>query len=127
IGTNDLIQYTLAADRNNPKVKQYYDSCHPAVLHSIKRVVDAAHQAGIQVSLCGEMAADPLKAIMLLGFGITDFSMSSPAIPLVKQALAKVTGSRAAAIAADVLAMDSATAVRAYLADVRRELSLADS
>jgi phosphotransferase system, enzyme I, PtsP len=127
IGTNDLIQYTLAADRNNPKVKQYYDSCHPAVLLSIKRVVDAARQAGIQVSLCGEMAADPLKAILLLGLGITDFSMSSPAIPVVKQALARVTGSRAAAIAADVLAMDSATAVRAYLAGIRSELGLADS
>jgi phosphotransferase system enzyme I (PtsP) len=127
IGTNDLIQYTLAADRNNPKVKQYYDSCHPAVLLSIKRVVDAARHAGIQVSLCGEMAADPLKAILLLGLGITDFSMSSPAIPVVKQALARVTGSRAAAIAADVLAMDSATAVRAYLAGIRSELGLADS
>ncbi|HEY5976158.1 MAG TPA: phosphoenolpyruvate--protein phosphotransferase [Geobacteraceae bacterium] len=127
IGTNDLIQYTLAADRNNPKVKQYYDSCHPAVLLSIKRVVDAARQAGIQVSLCGEMAADPLKAILLLGLGITDFSMSSPAIPVVKQALARVTGSRAAVIAADVLAMDSATAVRAYLAGIRSELGLADS
>ena len=87
IGTNDLIQYTLAADRNNPKVRKYYDPYHPAVLASIRRVTEVALKAGKGVSLCGEMAADPLNAVLLLGMGITEFSLSAPAIPVVKQAL----------------------------------------
>lgn len=91
IGTNDLIQYTLAADRNNPKVKQYYDPYHPAILHSIKRVADVAGAAGKKVSICGEMAADPINAILLLGMGISDFSLTAPYIPLIKQAILKIT------------------------------------
>lgn len=87
IGTNDLIQYTLAADRNNPQVKQYYDPHHPAVLHSIKQVADAARKSGKKASVCGEMAADPLNALLLIGMGIHDFSLSAPCIPLVKQAI----------------------------------------
>ena len=81
IGTNDLIQYTLAADRNNPRVKKYYDPCHPAVLHSIKRVADAAAKAGKKASVCGEMAADPLNALLMLGMGIREFSLSAPMHP----------------------------------------------
>lgn len=87
IGTNDLIQYTLAADRNNASVKKYYDPYHPAILHSIKRVADAANKAGKKASVCGEMAADPLCALMLAGMGIREFSLSAPSIPVVKQAL----------------------------------------
>jgi phosphotransferase system enzyme I (PtsP) len=70
IGTNDLIQYTLAVDRNNSRVRQYYDPHHPAILHSIKRVADAAAKAGKKASVCGEMAADPLNALLLAGMGI---------------------------------------------------------
>ncbi len=87
IGTNDLIQYTLAADRNNAGVRHYYDPYHPAVLHSIKRVADAANKAGKKASVCGEMAADPLCALLLTGMGIKEFSLSAPSIPVVKQAL----------------------------------------
>jgi phosphotransferase system enzyme I (PtsP) len=87
IGTNDLIQYTLAADRNNARVKHYYDPHHPAILHSIKRVADAANKAGKKVSVCGEMAADPLSALLLAGMGIREFSLSAPSIPLVKKAI----------------------------------------
>ena len=87
IGTNDLIQYTLAADRNNAGVRQYYDPYHPAILHSIKRVADAANKAGKKASVCGEMAADPLCALLLTGMGIREFSLSAPSIPVVKQAL----------------------------------------
>lgn len=87
IGTNDLIQYTLAADRNNSQVKQYYNPHHPAVLHSIKQVADTARKAGKKASVCGEMAADPINTLLLIGMGIYDFSISAPSIPLVKQAI----------------------------------------
>ncbi len=124
IGTNDLIQYTLAADRNNPKVKKYYDPYHPAVLHSIKRVADAVHQANKQVSLCGEMAADPVNAILLLGLGISDFSLSAPLIPVVKQALRMVSLAMAKEMAAQVLQLESGKEIKAYLEGIRKELGL---
>ncbi len=122
IGTNDLIQYTLAADRNNPKVRRYYDPHHPAILHAIKTVVDAAMTAGKKVSICGEMAADPLNAVILLGMGIREFSMSSPAIPVIKQALQNVDILRAEEIARKVLTLESSSAIRECLAEFRREL-----
>jgi phosphotransferase system enzyme I (PtsP) len=124
IGTNDLIQYTLAADRNNPKVKKYYDPFHPAVLHSIKRVVDAANKAKKGVSLCGEMAADPVAAVLLLGIGITDFSLSAPSIPVIKQAMRKVTLAAARTIADTALAMETGSEIGGYLETVRKELDL---
>ena len=124
IGTNDLIQYTLAADRNNPKVKKYYDPYHPAVLHSIKRVADIANLAGKQVSLCGEMAADPVGAVILLGLGISDFSLSAPAIPIIKQTIRKVSKARAMEVAEHVLSMESCGDIRTYLEEVRIELSI---
>jgi phosphotransferase system, enzyme I, PtsP len=87
IGTNDLIQYTLAADRNNPNMKQYYDPLHPAVLQSIKRVADAAARTGKKASVCGEMASDPVIALLFAGMGITEFSLSASSIPVVKHAI----------------------------------------
>ena len=124
IGTNDLIQYTLAADRNNAKVKKYYDAFHPAVLHSIKRVADVANQAGKQVSICGEMAADPVSAILLLGMGISDFSLSAPAIPVVKQTIRRISHAKATAVAECALAMDSCDEIRGYMEEVRKELGI---
>jgi len=124
IGTNDLIQYTLAADRNNPKVKKYFDPYHPAVLHSIKRVVEVADKAGKSVSICGEMAADPLSALLLMGIGITDFSLSSPSIPIVKQTIRNVTISSAREIAKRVLAMETGGEIRGYLEKMGRELGV---
>lgn len=124
IGTNDLIQYTLAADRNNPKVKGYYTPYHPAVLHSIKRVADAAHAAAIPVSLCGEMAADPVSALLLAGLGITDLSMSSPSIPLVKQVLRSTSMAKARELAKAVLEMESSEEISAYLKESALEFGL---
>lgn len=124
IGTNDLIQYTLAADRNNPKVKQYYDPYHPAILHSIKRVADVAGAAGKKVSICGEMAAEPINAILLLGMGISDFSLTAPYIPLIKQALMKITLAEAKEISAAALQMESSAAIREYLAKAKAALKL---
>jgi len=124
IGTNDLIQYTLAADRNNPKVKKYYDPYHPAVLSSIRQVADVGRQAGKPVSLCGEMAAEPINAVLLLGMGITDFSLSAPYIPVVKQAIRKVSLGQAQNIADTVLSMESGNDIRSYLEEVRAQMGL---
>lgn len=124
IGTNDLIQYTMAADRNNSKVKRYYDPFHPAVLHSIKRVVDVAISEDKPVSICGEMASIPIAAVLLLGMGITDFSLSAPAIPNIKQVIRKVSREAAWEVAAHALSMESADDIRAYLEIVKAELEL---
>ena len=122
IGSNDLIQYTLACDRNNPRVKKWYDPYHPAVLHSIKKVADAAAKAGKPASLCGEMAGDPVGAVLLMGLGVRSFSLSAPNIPQVKEAIRSVSLSRATAIAQHVLGMASAQEIAAYLAEVQQEL-----
>jgi len=122
IGTNDLIQYTLAADRNNPRVKQYYDPYHPAVLHSIKRVADAAAKAGKKASVCGEMAAEPINALLLLGMGIREFSLSAPSIPVVKQAIRSHGIAECRVLARQVLACASSAEVRDKLDKARRKL-----
>ncbi|MEI6207183.1 MAG: phosphoenolpyruvate--protein phosphotransferase [Desulfuromonadales bacterium] len=122
IGTNDLIQYTLAADRNNARVRQYYDQHHPAVLLSIKRVADAANKAGIKVSVCGEMAGDPLNALLLAGMGITEFSLSAPSIPAVKQAIRDHSFEECRKLARAVLSCRSNADVGRRLADARTKL-----
>lgn len=122
IGTNDLIQYLLAADRNNPKVKQYYEPYHPAVLHAIKRVADVGHSMGKKVSVCGEMAADPLNALLLVGMGIREFSLSAPSIPLVKQAIRAHSLRLCQAMARKVLGFDTACEIKKYLTKRRNEL-----
>lgn len=124
IGTNDLIQYTLAADRNNPKVKDYYTPYHPALLHSIKRVAEVAKEAGIPVSLCGEMAADPLNALLLAGLGITDLSMSSPSIPKVKQAILGADYQAACNLAAKLLNLESSLEIADCLKESSLELGI---
>ncbi|MBJ6723251.1 phosphoenolpyruvate--protein phosphotransferase [Geomesophilobacter sediminis] len=123
IGTNDLIQYTLACDRNNQRVKRWYDPYHPAVLRSIRRVADAARDAGKPVTLCGEMAADPVNALLLMGLGIRSFSLSAPAIPAVKEAIRRVSMEEAKKIAGRVLRMESGQAIRKYLEGVNAEIA----
>lgn len=115
IGTNDLSQYVMAADRTNPQVAKLADPLHPAVLRMIHQTVQTAHQAGIWVGLCGEIAADPLAAPILLGLGIDEFSLNPQAIPTLKQKITQLTVAQAQAIALSALKLDSAAKVRSLL------------
>jgi len=90
IGTNDLIQYYLAVDRSNEFVSYLYKPMHPSILRLIKFVIETAHREGKEITVCGEMAADPLSAIVLLGFGLKKFSMNPIFIPRIKKALRSV-------------------------------------
>ena len=85
IGTNDLTQYIMAADRGNNQVSKYYNSTHPALLKAMQLIASAAHQHNIPVSVCGELASDPNYTHMLLNIGIDRLSVNSSAIPLIKE------------------------------------------
>ncbi|MDR3145237.1 MAG: phosphoenolpyruvate--protein phosphotransferase [Treponema sp.] len=99
IGTNDLLQYTLAVDRGNEKVNYLAQPFHPAMLRLLRISIDAAHAGGIRVAMCGELAGDPLATVLLLGLGLDEFSMTASAIPQVKRIIrrADFEGSRALA------------------------------
>jgi phosphocarrier protein FPr len=115
IGTNDLSQYTMAADRTNPKVASLADAFTPAVLRMIRQTVIVARQAGIEVSVCGQLASEPAAIPILLGLGVNELSVNPPAISKVKEEIARLTMDRAMAIADAVLQLDSAQAVKSFL------------
>lgn len=115
VGTNDLIQYTLAIDRSNEQLSHMYQPLHPAVLRSLRRIVQAAHGAGIPACLCGEMAGDPLFLPVLLGLGFDELSMGTGSILRVKQILRRCTVARAARIAEGCFAFSTAAEVEMYL------------
>lgn len=120
IGTNDLAQYTLAADRTNADVTTLADAFHPAVLRLIRMVIEAAHTHNRWVGLCGELASDPLIVPVLLGLGLDEFSMTARAIPLAKQTIRRYSKSEAREIAQHALSLGTAAAVRAYLQSVAK-------
>lgn len=116
IGTNDLTQYTFAADRGNARVAHVGDPLHPAVLRQIARVIQAAHAAGRWVGLCGELAGDPTAIPVLLGLGLDEFSMAASSIPAAKAVLARWTVTAARDLARRALDLPDSAAVRAAVA-----------
>ncbi len=115
IGTNDLTQYLLAVDRNNPRVASLYDSLHPAVIRAILQVVESARAHNKPVSVCGEMAGDPIAALLLLAMGIDSLSMSVSSLPRVKWVIRNVTRERARQILSEVLLIEDTAGIRKYL------------
>jgi phosphoenolpyruvate-protein kinase (PTS system EI component) len=120
IGTNDLTQYLLAADRTNPALAAAQDPMHPAVLRSIRSVVGAAHARGIPVAVCGEMAGDPDAAIVLTGLGIDELSMDAGSFGPVKRSLAPISRGDAVAVANHAAAARSAAEARSVVTDALR-------
>jgi len=112
IGTNDLTQYTMAAERTNEKVAHLGDACHPAVLRQIRSILQAAHSEGIWVGLCGELAGEPDAIPILLGLGLDEFSMAPTSIPRAKTILRSWSKAEATQLAKEVLDFDSAEDVR---------------
>lgn len=128
IGTNDLIQYTIAVDRGNERVAYLHEPFHIAVLRLIKMTIDAGHAAGITVGMCGEMAADPLAALLLVGLGLDEFSMSARGIPEVKKIISSIEKRSAAQVAERVMGMTSPDDVANALYDaVSANPSLSDA
>ncbi len=117
IGTNDLIQYTLAVDRGNEHVAELYDPFHPAVLMLIENTVRAARKAGIPVSICGEMASSPFSVPLLVGLGVTELSMTSGAVPMVKEIIR--------ALDSGDVAKDARRALEAGTGDEVRHIAIA--
>ena len=117
IGTNDLTQYALAIDRANERLTYLYEPLHPAILRLIKRVVYAAHEAKIRVAMCGEMAGDPLYALILLGMELDELSMNHLAIPRIKRIIREASIKESRALLEKALTFSTASEVRAYVQD----------
>lgn len=121
IGTNDLIQYTIAVDRGNEKIAYLYEPFHPAVLRLIRMVVANAHAEGIPVGMCGEMAGDPLASVILLGLGLDEYSMSAFSIPEVKRIVRSVSVPQAQQLVDTILEMRAAREIDAFVKEWMEE------
>jgi phosphotransferase system enzyme I (PtsP) len=115
VGSNDLTQYILAVDRNNPRVASLYDSLHPAVLRALLQVVENGHQEGKHVSICGEMAGDPAAVMLLLAMGFDSLSMNASSIARVRWIIRHVTKKKAAKLLHEVFTMESAVMIRCHM------------
>ncbi|BEU86872.1 phosphoenolpyruvate-protein phosphotransferase PtsI [Selenomonas sp. TAMA-11512] len=118
IGTNDLVQYTLAVDRGNSSIAHLYNHFNPAVLTLIQRTATAAKEHGIWCGMCGEMASDPYAAVILMAMGLSELSMSAPSIPRVKEKLRSVSSTQAKEILADVMKLEDGDEIKTYLQKV---------
>jgi phosphotransferase system enzyme I (PtsI) len=122
IGTNDLTQYTLAVDRGNELVSTLYSTADPAVLRLIRTVIQDAHKAQIDLSICGEVASEPEYVMLLLGMGVRTFSLASPMIPEIKQIIRSVTIIDCNKVARKVLGMNSERHITSYLRNAARKI-----
>jgi phosphotransferase system enzyme I (PtsI) len=107
IGTNDLIQYSLAVDRLNEKIAHLYEPTHPAILRLIKLTVEAGHRHGLWVGVCGEMAGDPVLVPLLLGLGVDELSAAAPSVPEIKFLIRRLKLGEARALAEEALVCES--------------------
>lgn len=126
IGTNDLIQYILAVDRSNRRVASLYEPLHPAVLSALNTTIQAGKREGKRVGMCGEMAGDPLFALLLLGMGLEEFSMGSLYVPVIKKAIRSITHQAAKAAAEIVLEMDTVGEIKRHLFEQMRDLGMVE-
>ncbi|CAM3031857.1 phosphoenolpyruvate-protein phosphotransferase PtsP [Legionella steigerwaltii] len=115
VGSNDLTQYFLAVDRNNARVAGLYDAMHPAMLRVLLKVVEGGHAAGVEVSICGEMASDPLAVILLVAMGFDTLSMNSSSLPRVKWVIRNLAIAHARKILAEVLEFEHPAQIRFHL------------
>ena len=122
IGTNDLTQYTLAVDRGNELVSMLYSTVDPAVLRLIRNIIQDAHKAQVDLSVCGEMASEPEYIMLLMGLGVRTISIASPMIPEIKQVIRSVTMEECNKVARKVLGMDSERQISAYLRNAARKI-----
>jgi len=123
IGSNDLIQYTLAADRTNQRVAHLYEPTHPAILRLIKMTVDAAHGAGIWTGVCGEIAGDPVLTPLLLGLGVDELSAAPAVLDQVKYIIRRVKMEEARALAEFALQCDSPAEILARCTEQARQIA----
>ena len=122
IGTNDLIQYTLAVDRGNEEVAPLYDPFHPAILRLIRMTVDAAQREGIWCGLCGEMSANPLCALLLVGMGMDELSMGALAIPEIKRVIRQVQLSEARKLVEEIYTMRTSQEIHEHVRNAYRSI-----
>jgi len=122
IGTNDLIQYLMAVDRDNAAVADLYQQFNPAVLRTIKTIIDAGHRRNVWVGMCGEMAGDPLATILLVGLGLDEFSTVPTTLPEIKKIIRSVRVKDARRVAARALALETDDEVRTFLVRTTRKL-----
>ena len=115
IGTNDLVQYTLAVDRGNANISYLYNHFNPAVLRLVQRTITSARENGIWAGMCGEMASDPNAAVLLMAMGINELSMSAPSIPRVKEKIRSISSVKAKESLADVMTLEDGDDIRNYL------------
>jgi len=118
VGTNDLCQYLMAVDRLNPEVAIYYQSYHPAMFKMISFVAEAFQREGKPLSVCGEMAGDPMAAAVFLGLGIKKLSMTASSVAGVKRIITNMDMESAARLAAEVTGMHTAMEIEAYLKEI---------
>ena len=126
LGTNDLIQYLLAADRSNPRVQNYYDPLHPAVLLSLESLARTAHEKNVELCVCGEMATDPTCLLALIGLGIHEFSLSAPYIPQLKSFINRIDTKQAKKLVNSALQQSDSKTIRRMLEKTIAELPQVD-
>ena len=122
IGTNDLVQYTLAVDRGNERVSALFQPTHPAVLRLIRNVIEVGRKTGTRVAMCGEMSGDPVYATLLVGLGLNEFSVSPAALPQIKEIIRSVSYQRARQVASKVMSFEEPEQTTEFLREVTREV-----